>query len=217
MLTRLGFSLSAVSWHKTHLANFRNVVRVSTEEARHFALQTTTNNLRLNDSETEALWSSSEAAIKSDADGAKAVMRIVIKTSDISNPIRTQQLCHVWAARIAEEYMTQTEDEDCLGIPNQLKDFRRGNLNLPHTQVGFIDFLVKDMVEMLHRFAYIPDQIQLLQMNRIAWQRMAEAVKMQRSLNAPGGGMQAAGAPAVAAMAVAAGNSNKNRRTSVPK
>lgn len=130
-----------------------------------------------------------ETRLREDQNLYCSTMRIILKVADISNPVRPVALCQAWAARISEEYMLQTEEEDKRGLPNQLKDFRRGALNLPRTQVGFIDFLVRDMIELLHCFAFTPDLLRLLYSNRAYWHRLSDALRTHRnSQSTPGGG-----------------------------
>jgi len=40
-------------------------------------------------------------------DTIQAVKRLIIKCSDICNPVRSTKLCREWATRIAEEYFDQ--------------------------------------------------------------------------------------------------------------
>ena len=44
-----------------------------------------------------------------------AAKRILIKTADIGNPCRPEELCVKWAKRIAEEYFKQVQCIDIYG------------------------------------------------------------------------------------------------------
>lgn len=163
-----------ISKHMEHLNHFRHLMGITKESARAWA------EIDPYEKVVENLLNRSEDLVQLSIDATKSVMRIILKVSDISNPIRPGKIAQIWASRIADEYMQQTEDEDCRGIPNQLRDFKRGQLNLPHTQIGFIDYLVRDLVESLHRFAHVPHFLDNLYQNRANWLMMAEIIIQKR-------------------------------------
>ncbi len=61
--------------------------------------------------------------------------RILVKCADISNATRPLRLCREWASRVAEEYFSQTEEEELKGLPVVFRDFERATCKLPVTQV----------------------------------------------------------------------------------
>ncbi len=97
--------------------------------------------------------------------------RMLIKCADISNPARyfcnndfilklfglgknrkicrPLPLCKEWAFRIAEEYFSQTDDEKRLGLPVVMPQFDRTTCSIPKSQIGFYDFFIIDMFDML--------------------------------------------------------------------
>jgi hypothetical protein len=63
------------------------------------------------------------------------IQRILVKCADISNACRPLHLCKEWAARIAEEYFSQTKEEKQKKLHVVFPDFDRQTCNLPATQV----------------------------------------------------------------------------------
>lgn len=64
------------------------------------------------------------------------LQRILVKCADISNACRPLELCKEWAARISEEYFSQTDEEKRRGLPIVFPDFDRQTCKIPATQVS---------------------------------------------------------------------------------
>lgn len=75
------------------------------------------------------------------------VKRMMIKCADVSNPTRPLRHCVEWARRITEEYFQQTDEEKAKGLPVLMPMFDRTTCSIPKAQIGFVDFIINDMVE----------------------------------------------------------------------
>lgn len=72
--------------------------------------------------------------------------RMLIKVADVSNPSRPYLFCVEWAQRIAEEYFQQTEEEKSQNMPIVMPMFDRCTCSIPKSQIGFIEYIVMDML-----------------------------------------------------------------------
>ncbi len=95
--------------------------------------------------------------------------RMLIKCADVSNPARPLKICKEWAYRIAEEYFSQTDDEKKLGLPVVMPQFDRTTCSIPKSQIGFYDFFITDMFNMLDAFADMPQLTDIINDNYIYW------------------------------------------------
>jgi len=76
----------------------------------------------------------------------KALMgRCLVHASDIANPTMPWDIAQAWATRVLEEYFQQGDKEKKLGIPVQMLN-DRAKVNRPHSQIGFIEFIVAPLV-----------------------------------------------------------------------
>jgi len=92
--------------------------------------------------------------LSGDGTEAQTIMkRMLIKCADVSNPARPLEYCQEWAARIAEEYFAQTDDEKEKGLPVVMPQFDRATCSIPKSQIGFYDFFIHDMFEAWNAFA----------------------------------------------------------------
>lgn len=68
-------------------------------------------------------------------------MDCILHLADVSNPMRPFRVCQAWAWLVLDEFFAQGDREKALGIPvGMLND--REKINRPHSQHGFIKFLV---------------------------------------------------------------------------
>lgn len=75
------------------------------------------------------------------AESRQLLRKLLLHVADVSNPLKPFRVCRVWARKVLEEMFAQGDQEKALGIPLQpLND--RTKVNVPHSQVGFIEFLV---------------------------------------------------------------------------
>merc|ERR1711920_13198 len=74
------------------------------------------------------------------------VMNGLLHCSDINNPMKPWELCQKLAYLCVDEFFLQGDKEKAAGIPVQaLND--RDKVNIPNTQVGFIEFVITPMAE----------------------------------------------------------------------
>lgn len=52
-----------------------------------------------------------------------------------------------WLFRIAEEYFLQTDEEKARDLPVVMPVFDRATCSIPRSQIGFIDFIIIDMMD----------------------------------------------------------------------
>lgn len=56
-------------------------------------------------------------------------------------------LINSYTSRIAEEYFLQTDEEKAKELPVVMPMFDRATCSIPRSQIGFIDFIIMDMME----------------------------------------------------------------------
>ncbi|KAK6624730.1 hypothetical protein RUM44_011590 [Polyplax serrata] len=125
--------------------------------------------------------------------------RMLIKCADVSNPTRPLKLCVEWAKRIAEEYFAQvdathvpeilelkevynlkvtlqfqTDEEKANGLPVVMPMFDRSTCSIPKSQLGFIDFIINDMMEAWDSFIELPEMLYYLRSNYQYWKEREE-------------------------------------------
>jgi len=94
----------------------------------------------LEDAQTE-LVAPAEIEIFTEAAAKTLVMGAFLHSADVSNPCRTWEVTQLWAWQCLEEFFMQGDQEKEKGIPVQfLND--RDKLNKPHSQIGFIEFMI---------------------------------------------------------------------------
>ncbi|XP_055479122.1 high affinity cAMP-specific and IBMX-insensitive 3',5'-cyclic phosphodiesterase 8A [Psammomys obesus] len=111
------------------------------------------------------------------------IKRMMIKCSDVSNPCRPLEHCIEWAARISEEYFSQTDEEKQLDLPVVMPVFDRNTCSIPKAQISFIDFFITDMFDAWDAFVDLPDLMQHLDDNFKYWKGLDE--KKLHSLRPP--------------------------------
>ncbi|KAF0876227.1 PDE8A phosphodiesterase, partial [Crocuta crocuta] len=109
--------------------------------------------------------------------------RMLIKCADVSNPCRPLEQCIEWAARISEEYFSQTDEEKQQDLPVVMPVFDRHTCSIPKSQISFIDYFITDMFDAWDAFVDLPELMQHLDNNFKYWKGLDE---MQlRSLRPP--------------------------------
>jgi len=82
-----------------------------------------------------------EIEIFTEAGAKTLVMEAFLHSADVSNPCRSWEVTQMWAWQCLEEFFMQGDQEKEKGIPLQfLND--RDKLNKPHSQIGFIEFMI---------------------------------------------------------------------------
>uniref|UniRef100_A0A2K6FT55 3',5'-cyclic-AMP phosphodiesterase n=1 Tax=Propithecus coquereli TaxID=379532 RepID=A0A2K6FT55_PROCO len=102
------------------------------------------------------------------------IKRMLIKCADVSNPCRPLESCIEWAARISEEYFSQTDEEKQQDLPVVMPVFDRNSCSIPRSQISFIDYFITDMFDAWDAFVDLPDLMQHLDNNFKYWQGLDE-------------------------------------------
>ncbi|XP_002721543.1 high affinity cAMP-specific and IBMX-insensitive 3',5'-cyclic phosphodiesterase 8A isoform X1 [Oryctolagus cuniculus] len=102
------------------------------------------------------------------------IRRMLIKCADVSNPCRPLDYCIEWAARISEEYFSQTDEEKRLDLPVVMPVFDRNTCSIPKSQISFIDYFITDMFDAWDAFVDLPDLMQHLDNNFKYWKGLDE-------------------------------------------
>ncbi|KAG8189630.1 hypothetical protein JTE90_009561 [Oedothorax gibbosus] len=138
--------------HFEHLSKFVNVFTKSVEAE-----------------EDESVEPSLDLSAMSTPENIVLVKRILIKCADVSNPTRPLSLCIEWANRIAEEYMSQTDEERSKSLPIVMPAFDRTKCSIPKSQIGFIDYFVNDMFDAWDAFCDVPELMENIKTNYEYW------------------------------------------------
>ncbi|EPQ15293.1 High affinity cAMP-specific and IBMX-insensitive 3',5'-cyclic phosphodiesterase 8A [Myotis brandtii] len=99
---------------------------------------------------------------------------MMFKCADVSNPCRPLEQCIEWAARISEEYFSQTEEEKKLDLPVAMPAFDRNTCSIPKSQISFIDYFVTDMYHAWDDFVDLQELLQHLDNNFKYWKGLDE-------------------------------------------
>ncbi|XP_030387371.1 high affinity cAMP-specific and IBMX-insensitive 3',5'-cyclic phosphodiesterase 8 [Scaptodrosophila lebanonensis] len=100
--------------------------------------------------------------------------RMLIKVADVSNPARPLPYCIEWSGRIAEEYFTQTDEEKQRHLPIVMPMFDRATCSIPKSQIGFIEYIIQDMMHAWDSFLDMPQLITHMQTNYAQWKKFDE-------------------------------------------
>lgn len=143
--------------HFEHLAKFMNVC-----------------SMRVEDTPVNAYSDALDMSVVLQPENVILVKRMLIKCADVSNPTRPLRCCVEWARRIAEEYFSQTDDEKKLKLPVLMPMFDRATCSIPKAQIGFIDFIINDMVEAWDAFIDMPEMVGYMRQNYEKWKEYNE-------------------------------------------
>ncbi|XP_046472198.1 high affinity cAMP-specific and IBMX-insensitive 3',5'-cyclic phosphodiesterase 8A isoform X2 [Neodiprion pinetum] len=144
--------------HFEHLAKFVNVC----------------SNRMAGDSQSEPVSEVIDMTVLLQPENITLVKRMMIKCADVSNPTRPLKACIEWARRIAEEYFRQTDEEKQNGMPVVMPMFDRLTCSIPKSQIGFVDFIINDMVEAWDTFVDMPELISHMRLNYDKWKEYQE-------------------------------------------
>ncbi|XP_012530370.1 high affinity cAMP-specific and IBMX-insensitive 3',5'-cyclic phosphodiesterase 8 isoform X2 [Monomorium pharaonis] len=142
--------------HFEHLAKFMNVCSA-----------------RIGDGQ-ETYSSSLDMSVVLQPDNVILVKRMMIKCADVSNPTRPLRCCIEWARRIAEEYFNQTDEEKKLKMPVVMPMFDRMTCSIPKSQIGFVDYIINDMIEAWDVFIDMPELVGYMRHNYEKWKEYNE-------------------------------------------
>ncbi|XP_066094781.1 high affinity cAMP-specific and IBMX-insensitive 3',5'-cyclic phosphodiesterase 8A isoform X3 [Saccopteryx bilineata] len=102
------------------------------------------------------------------------IKRMLIKCADVSNPCRPLEQCIEWAARISEEYFSQTDEEKQRDLPVVMPVFDRNTCSIPKSQISFIDYFITGMFDAWDAFVDLPELLQHLDNNFKYWKELDE-------------------------------------------
>ncbi|XP_029161012.1 high affinity cAMP-specific and IBMX-insensitive 3',5'-cyclic phosphodiesterase 8-like isoform X2 [Nylanderia fulva] len=142
--------------HFEHLAKFMNVCSA-----------------RIGDGQ-ETYSDSLDMSVVLQPDNVILVKRMMIKCADVSNPTRPLKCCVEWARRIAEEYFSQTDEEKRLKMPVVMPMFDRLTCSIPKSQIGFVDYIINDMIEAWDVFIDMPEMVGYMRHNYEKWKEYNE-------------------------------------------
>ncbi|CAH2042544.1 unnamed protein product, partial [Iphiclides podalirius] len=148
--------------HFEHLAKFVNVFYAKAGGSKEDGMQT-----------DEPL--SLDTTALSQPENVILVKRMMIKCADVSNASRPQKFAFEWARRIAEEYFLQTDEEKARELPVVMPMFDRATCSVPRSQIGFIDYIIIDMMEAWAAFIDMPELVNHARNNHTRWRELDEA------------------------------------------
>ncbi|XP_022816736.1 high affinity cAMP-specific and IBMX-insensitive 3',5'-cyclic phosphodiesterase 8, partial [Spodoptera litura] len=149
--------------HFEHLAKFVNVFYAKSSGSKEDNMHTDQEPLAL---DTTAL---------SLPENVVLVKRMMIKCADVSNASRPQKFAFEWARRIAEEYFLQTDEEKAKDLPVVMPMFDRATCSIPRSQIGFIDYIIMDMMEAWAGFIDMPELVNHARQNHARWHELDDA------------------------------------------
>ncbi|KAJ3074827.1 hypothetical protein HDU98_010096 [Podochytrium sp. JEL0797] len=99
------------------------------------------------------------------------LLKILMKCADVSNPTKEWPIYFEWADRVLEEFMRQGDKEKNLNLPvSPFMD--RDNINIPSSQIGFMDYVLLPLFEAVNKYIEIPHILGNLQANREHWVKL---------------------------------------------
>ncbi|KAK1337875.1 hypothetical protein QTO34_000976 [Cnephaeus nilssonii] len=123
--------------------------------------------------ETEAVRADINAMLRT-PENRSMIKRMMIKCADVSNPCRPLEQCIQWAARISEEYFSQTEEEKRRNLPVVMPAFDRNTCSIPKSQMSFINYFIIDMYDAWDNFVDLPVLLHHLDNNFRYWKDLDE-------------------------------------------
>ncbi|XP_034171921.1 phosphodiesterase 8 isoform X2 [Osmia lignaria lignaria] len=126
------------------------------------------------DNQTDAYSDNVDMSVVLQPENVVLVKRMMIKCADVSNPTRPLKFCVEWARRIAEEYFSQTDEEKKLKLPVLMPVFDRQTCSIPKSQIGFVDFIINDMIEAWDAFIDMPELVGYMRQNYEKWKEYSE-------------------------------------------
>lgn len=92
-------------------------------------------------------WLPSIRDVYATPDSRKLLSQLFMHGADIGNPCKPYRICRAWALLVLEEFFSQGDKEKAQGITVQMLN-DRDKVNTPHSQMGFIEFLVLPLVQL---------------------------------------------------------------------
>jgi hypothetical protein len=156
---------------------------LATDMAKHFedvALFKTnllSNTTNINNNHEDGNGQAHEFTIKSVAD-KKLLLKMIVHTSDVSNPAKEREIMLKWTDRVVEEFFLQGDEEKKLNL--QVSPFMdRETIVLKKMQVGFADFIVSPLFQIWSQILQeVKNHVyQTLVANREFWASQTEEFK----------------------------------------
>ncbi|KNC99241.1 uncharacterized protein SPPG_05497 [Spizellomyces punctatus DAOM BR117] len=114
-------------------------------------------------------------------DDRALLFRMLIKCADVSNLTREWPVYCAWLDRLIKEFASQGDEEKRLGLPvSPYMD--RDNMNIPQSQLGFIEFLCQPMLETVHKVTPLQPMIDTLIRNKDILLNMRERDNKKKML-----------------------------------
>ncbi|TPX66966.1 hypothetical protein SpCBS45565_g04146 [Spizellomyces sp. 'palustris'] len=114
-------------------------------------------------------------------DDRALLFRMLIKCADVSNLTREWPVYCTWLDRLIKEFASQGDEEKRLGLPvSPYMD--RDNINIPQSQLGFIEFLCQPMLEAVHKVTPLQPMLDTLVRNKDILLNMRERDNKKKML-----------------------------------
>eukprot|EP00163_Fabomonas_tropica_P008284 TRINITY_DN178_c1_g1_i1.p1 TRINITY_DN178_c1_g1~~TRINITY_DN178_c1_g1_i1.p1 ORF type:complete len:758 (-),score=139.49 TRINITY_DN178_c1_g1_i1:352-2625(-) len=107
-----------------------------------------------------------------EASDRQAIQLMVMKASDISNPVKNPSLYLKWTERVMEEFYRQGDDEAAFGM--DISPFcDRKNPTVSKCQIGFINFIVHPLYSAFSEvFPFVAQHVKQLESNKNMWSQL---------------------------------------------
>ena len=106
---------------------------------------------------------------ESNAEDRDLMQLLALKSADLSHPAKPWAIHEQWSALVTEEFFRQGDVEKKEGYPVSMF-MDRTSTNIPKSQVGFIQFLVKPCISSIGSWVNFEQQLQNLDENISRWQ-----------------------------------------------
>ena len=100
------------------------------------------------------------------------LMQMILKASDVSHPSKSLALHKCWTVMVTDEFFDQGDKERNFGMTLSPLCDRYVNDDIPKSQIGFIDFVVKPTVEPLSKLLELKEIMKNLTNNYRYWSEL---------------------------------------------
>ena len=100
---------------------------------------------------------------------------LFLHCADVSNPTKDWDVCERWSVLVMNEFFSQGDVERKLGHQISM-NCDRGTVSIPKSQVGFGQFVIRSLFELLARLSYTSGErsLQRFEENFKKWQELAK-------------------------------------------
>ncbi|CAJ1363250.1 unnamed protein product [Effrenium voratum] len=107
-----------------------------------------------------------------EASNKQTLINLMVHLADTSNACKPFRICQTWVQKAMEENFLQGDEEKLLGLPVQALNDRE-KANLPHSQIGFIEYLVAPFLLVVIKVLPPADALQAqLLINVKTWEKL---------------------------------------------